>query len=485
METSRAQPNIIILIVDAVRAKHMSAYGYPVETTSHLDAFAADNVLFRRAFSPSTWTIPTHASMLSGLYLSQHRVENVEADRCFNEKIVTLPQALRSGGYRTAAFSQNMLFSPAHHLGGFDQFYEMGEVLLSRPLSRFVQHMSAGSTGLRRKAARYVRKVMSPRLLLDAAFDWISAGGDRSPFFLMVNVTNAHYPWALPPDILLRRVGLNPKVLLDEDLVTLKPFEFNSGKRRVSDAHRQTWRRFYDAALTHVDREVGRFVHRLSRWKGWGETIFVVTADHGEGLGDYRDIVGHTLTLHDNIIHVPLIIRHPQYPKGMEVEGVVQTLDLYPSIVEWAELPPDRFARAQMQRPPLSKAMAAPHDCAGLAFAEEDYTDSYDLLEGLRSVNPAMDPKKYPRQQIAVHSATHKYIWFDDRPGEFYDMAADPQEEHDLTNGRTATEQAALTELQQALETWRSGLEVFPPRSVDAEMDGVILERLRDLGYVA
>jgi arylsulfatase A-like enzyme len=113
---SKEKPHIILIVLDAVRARNMSAYGYPISTTPYIDGFANNNLLFRRAYAPATWTIPTHASLLTGLYLSQHRIENVNRDRSFNKAIVTLPQLLRSSGYQTAAFSQNLLFSAEHHL---------------------------------------------------------------------------------------------------------------------------------------------------------------------------------------------------------------------------------------------------------------------------------------------------------------------------------------------------------------------------------
>jgi len=93
-----SRPNIILLILDTLRAKNMSCYEYPLRTTPHLDAFASENTLFLRAFSPATWTVPSHASMLSGLYLSQHRIENIQMTRRFHPDIVTLPVALRSVG---------------------------------------------------------------------------------------------------------------------------------------------------------------------------------------------------------------------------------------------------------------------------------------------------------------------------------------------------------------------------------------------------
>jgi arylsulfatase A-like enzyme len=203
-------------------------------------------------------------------------------------------------------------------------------------------------------------------------------------------------------------------------------------------------------------------------------------------LGDYRGIVGHILSVHDNLIHVPLIIRHPEYQMGLKVEGVVQTLDLYPSVLEWSGVPVSRIPSAQLQRPALSKAVMAANDPGGSAFAEEDYTDSYDVIEKLINVNPMMDPKKYPRQQTAIRSATHKYVWYNDRPGELYNLTVDRGEEHNLINADTATDRSVLRELQDALEAWRSKVEVFPPRVVEdaAEMDLVLMERLKTLGYV-
>lgn len=480
------QPNIIVLILDAVRARHMSCYGYCERTTPCLDDFAAQNLLFKHAFSPANWTIPTHASLLTGLYPSQHGIESVEADRCFNQDIVTLPDALKIPGYRTAAFSQNPLFGSRHHFDGFDEFYELDCLLKPGRFTRLVQRLSDTAAGLSRIPARYVRKMMGSRILLNALIDWIEAKTGRSPSFVMANLTTAHYRWAPPLDILVKRVGLfGLRHLLNEELSTLKPFEFNSGKRSVNERHRRFWKVLYDAALVHLDREVGRFLGRIRHWDGWDNTILIVMSDHGEMLGDYRGIVGHTLSLHDNLIHVPLIIHHPSYKQGCVVNQVVQTLDLYTSILEWTGVPVDMVPPAQLQRPSLEETLKSPGNSKGLAFAEEDYTDSYDVIGGLLSVNPRMNPRKYPRRQVAVRSATHKYVWFDDRLGEFYDLVSDPGEERNLIHIDDCEEKAILRELQEALCAWQSSLEIFPPRLVDADVDPVVLDRLRVLGYIA
>jgi arylsulfatase A-like enzyme len=478
------RPNVLILILDAVRARQMSGYGYAVRTTPHLDAFASDNILFQHAFSTANWSIPTHASMLSGLYLSQHRLENVNGDREFNENIVTLPHALRDVGYRTVAFSENQLFSPRHHFDCFDEFYEIERVMQAKSLTRFIRRSSKRPKGFWRLAGRYLRKMMAPRLSLNAMYNWIAGGDETRPFFLMVNLSSAHYGWAPPPDLALRFLGPQLRHLSSEDFTTLKPFEYNSGKRRPTEVQRQVWRKLYDAAISHLDREVGRFLRRLRCWRGWDRTIIVVTADHGEMLGEYRGIVGHTLSLHDNLIHVPLIVRHPDYSSGSEVKEVVQLLDLYPSILEWAGVEMGGIPSAQLQRPSLSCAVASELP-SGVAFAEEDFTDSYDVIRGLLGVNPDMDPQKYPRRQVAVRSITHKYLWCNDRKGEFYNLVVDQGEEHNLIDTDAPKEKAFLVDLQQALEKWNSDLEIFPPRKANTEVDPEVIERLRALGYVA
>ena len=167
-------PNIILIVLDAVRAHNVSAYGYPRRTTPFLDEFAANNMLFKRAISPATWTIPTHASLLSGLYLSQHRLENVNGDRRFNSVIRTLPELLSHAGYHTAVYSQNILFSAENYLAdGFDEFYHLEDFLnVPRRTANYVHMAGQNSTGGALKG--YLRKLKAPRLLFDKTADWLT-----------------------------------------------------------------------------------------------------------------------------------------------------------------------------------------------------------------------------------------------------------------------------------------------------------------------
>ena len=483
------RPNIIILILDALRAKNLSCYGHQNKTSPHLDAFASESVLFRRAISPATWTIPSHACLLSGLYISQHRIESINSNRHFNEKIITLPEALRSQGYYSAAFSQNLLFSPDNHLDdGFDEFHSVDDLFDTRVSTKTIQRMSTWADTPFYKIARYVRKMIAPRVLLDNIYNWITGRNGQIPFFLLANILSPHFPWTLPPNFLPLREEINLKHLFTSDFITLKKqWEFNSRKREVTETHRRVWRVLYNASVRHVDYEIGRFLKRLRSWEGWKNTVIVVTSDHGEMMGEHRNIVGHVLSLHDNLIHVPLIIRHPDYPGGLQVERVIQTIDLFPAVMEWANVPISAVHPAQLQRPSLSEAMETPGDPGGFAFAEEDYSDSYDVIGKLMEINSQMNPKEYPRQQIAIRSASHKYIWCNDRPGEFYNLFADPDEQYNLIHSSDETDLSALRKHQDALNVWRSGLEIFPPRHEGRKikLESTMIERLRALGYMA
>jgi arylsulfatase A-like enzyme len=474
------KPNFLVLVLDALRADSMSCYGYEKATTPNLDGFASQNILFRHCYSNATWTIPTHASMLSGLYLSQHRIENTRQNRRFHRDIVPLPIALNHNGYRTAAFSHNPLFGPAHHFDYFDEFYDLDTWLVeptllqkSRKLRSWPRFVNA--------TVGYLEKTERPRRLFDALLQWMDR--QEEPFFVMANLINIHYPWAPSPALLWQEMGVGMRALLSEELRTPRPWHFNPGLKRVTEQHKNVWRQLYDASIRHVDREWGRFLRKLQMQKGWDNLVLVVTADHGELLGDHRDIVGHMLSLHDRILHVPLILRHPDYDGRQVVNNVVQTLDLYSSVLEWAGAKHKSIPDAQLRCRSFSAALNSPYQ--RFAFAEEDYTDSYDLRAALLQSNPSFDSSTYPRRQVAVHGATHKLIWKDSGEREFYDVETDPSETNNLFPANQ--DDPTVVEMQNARDQWEQNLEKFPPQEIvdkGEEQDPMVLERLRQLGYV-
>jgi arylsulfatase A-like enzyme len=422
--------------------------------------------------------------LLTGLYLTQHRIENINGNRILNKDIVPLQTILNNNGYRTAGFSQNPLFSKIHNFDNFIEFHEINELLDKRLFTRYVRAMSENTEGIRGNAFRYLRKVIAPRILLKSVLDWILNSSHSQSFFLIANILNSHYAWSPDPDQLIRVIGLNPKYLINDDYYMLKPFDFNSNKRRITDEHRRLWKSYYDASIMQTDRAVGSFLKVLKQRGLLQNTIVIITSDHGEMLGESRDIVGHMLTLHDNILHIPLIIHHPNFKGGVVVENVVQLLDIFSTIIDWSRISTEGIPSHQLQRPTLSCSISHPEDCEGLAFAQEDYTDSYNVIKGLLNRNPDMDPNKYPRKQVAIRSATHKLITFDDRPEEFYNLEADPDEDDNIINTLSPIDQQIYFDLRNNLDTWSNSLVEFPPQEVESHINHQIEERLKSLGYI-
>jgi arylsulfatase A-like enzyme len=240
------------------------------------------------------------------------------------------------------------------------------------------------------------------------------------------------------------------------------------------------WQRLYDAAIMHVDATFGRFVKRAAAWPSWRDTISVLTSDHGEMLGDHRGIVGHTLTLRDDLIRVPLVVRHPDHPGGVRISDIVQTHDLYRTILDWTGTPLDSVPAAQTELPSLDNPLPD-----RVAIAEQDFTEGNDVLTRLKAINPSLDDRAYPRSQRAGRSATHKYVEYETGPGEFYDLRIDPNEQQSILLTEDPDQLRHLRRLQTALLQWEAEREVFPPVELDirAGQSDEVEERLRALGY--
>lgn len=474
-----SQPNLLVLIIDAARAANFSSYGYERTTTPILDQFAHQNIRFANAFAPATWTVPTHTSMLTGLYLSQHRIESVLANRRLHADIVPLPTALSQNGYVTGAFSQNVLFGPTHHFDYFDHYVGSDDV----PTGWLAGYLLKRE-GSAEKVGRYTRKLGSMRNMLTQLVNWTTA--QEKPYFAVCNLANAHYPWAVPPDLLLRFAGSDAPLASQGQYNTLNPYGVNSGAVDVTDKQRQMWRHMYDASLAHVDREIGRFFTQLQQQPGWQNTIVVVTADHGELIGDYQHIVGHMLCLSNKLLHVPLIVRHPDHVSARVSQTVVQTHDLFHSMLQWSGTQ-QAMPAAQLQRPTWEAALAAENG-SSLAFAEEDYTDSYTVPDGLHSANADFDKASVPSWQRSVQDGRYKLVARADTTPQLFDLQADPHENDDLLAhvSPAANVQATQQSLQKALDSWYQGLKLFPPQQFSAENldDPVLRSQLQALGYV-
>jgi arylsulfatase A-like enzyme len=314
-------PNVLLIILDTVRAANLSLYGYGAPTTPEIARIASEGVTFDRAFSAAPWTLPSHGSMFTGHWPSELTGSWTTA---LDDRHPTLAERFASHGYLTAGFVAN------HHYASWDsglgrgfQRYEdyaptWRQVLESNTLyqTNTVRQL-LGATSLtgawraiRRSDWDVLRNLRSDPKHGDAVtrefLDW-NAAAPRKPFFAFLNYLDAHQPTYAP-----------------------KAFErFHSGRRGIDR---------YDAAIAYLDDQVGGLLRELDRRGILDKTIVIVASDHGELWGEHG-LTGHAHNLYLPVLQVPLVIRYPaRLPAGARVASPVSLRDLAATIVDLAAL---------------------------------------------------------------------------------------------------------------------------------------------------
>lgn len=288
------RPNVLLISLDTLRADRLGAYGYDRETSRAIDAFAESSVLFENCISPSSWTLPAHASIFTGLHPSVHGATTYDGATLPME-IPTLGELARARGYRAAAFSGGWVSSKF----GFARGYE-----------RYAEHLI-----LERK--------------LENALDWLDGLKGR-PFFLFFHTFEIHAPYEPPEEFAEKFTDPSYDGLLkgrfapdgEEYLAILS----EADRQRVSD--------LYDAGIAYTDAKLGDFFEALKARGLWENTLVAVFSDHGEELWDHGGW-GHGVTLYEEELHVPLIIKLPgKEPAAGRVDALVSLMDLYPTVAE-------------------------------------------------------------------------------------------------------------------------------------------------------
>jgi len=306
-------PNVIVIVVDTLRADHLSSYGYERKTTPFLDSLAAEGVRFENAISPSSWTQPSHASMLTGRYTYEHHAETQPLDDTYP----TMGEAMQANGYRTGAFSGNTLFFTRRQ--GFgrgflhfeDNYQSVPDAFLNSSLYGYLFDYY----GLR-KILHY-EGVPTRRLASDinqSALNWIDQN-DNKPFFVFINYFDVHDPYT-PPESYLSKYGPTQGGLVNGFVERYHPDLTPEQLQSEIDA--------YDGSVNYVDDQIkALFAELLSRGE-LDNTIVIITADHGEELGEHG-LLQHSASLYRQEIHVPLIVWGAGVPSGKVIDTPVST----------------------------------------------------------------------------------------------------------------------------------------------------------------
>ncbi len=453
-------PDVILIVQDTVRADHLSVYGYPRKTTPVLESVAARATLFRRCMSTSDFTLPSHASMFTGLYPSWHGAHSGSGRPApLSGHFVTIAEALAARGYRTAGVSANHAFFGREF--GLDQGFQFMDARRPLPvLPRF--------PAIRRLLRRILNRVVSTNefdlqhrradevntAVMRVMASLTAGAPNRAPFFLFVNYMDAHAPYGPPaPFDSLFPGRARSWTRLENDRALA---EINRTGRPATAEELRCQTALYDGGVAHTDARIGELVAHLKRLGVYESSLIVFTSDHGEGFGE-RGLGEHAgVSVYQELVHVPLIVKFPWQSRGKAVDTAVSVADIAPTVLRHAGAPILR------RRHGVDLDQSARGEPRGAVFAE-----SYPF---------SRPGARFRRVERAVVDRDWKYITSTIGKRELYNLALDPRERTNRYRPGHA-EAGALTERINALVR---DAPVFRRRQLSPET----LESLRSLGYV-
>jgi arylsulfatase A-like enzyme/4-amino-4-deoxy-L-arabinose transferase-like glycosyltransferase len=484
----RGGPNVLWVLWDTVRADHLSLYGHPRPTTPRLDAWAAGARVFENAVSTAGYTIPSHASLFTGLLPSEHCTHN--ANERLDDRFETLAELLRAAGYQTFLYSENPNISaePGRNFAqGFDEVVHPWSPAWLDEALRIVHAKlpdEERSSELRERlaAAHRGERPLTPwnvkaagEIGERALRAWLASADRERPWFAFLNYMEAHRP-TIPPRRYRERLMSADEVAASYgvDRSWVATWEYVFGLREYSRAELELTRKTYDAALLELDDLFGNLLEALAADGHLADTVVILSSDHGEHLGEQHRL-DHQYSVHEAVLRVPLVVRDPaRFPPGRSASPVVN-FDLFPTVLELAGL----TAPAGLDS--AAQSLLAPQ--ARRARLAEEPAASDIGIEQIRRLHPDWDPTPFRRRLRAFTDEPWKLIWRSDARHSLYDLSADPGETRDLVAERPERARELLAALER-FRAPRSRCRVAPSTQAAPEPSPEQRERLRTLGYL-
>lgn len=520
----KKRPNIILMVLDTHRVDKMSLYGYDREVTPAIDSFAQRGTVFDHAISPAQWTIPSHASLFSGLYPTVH--QTVQSNNSLPEGVPTVTELLNANGYDTVAFCNNGLVGVLDNgfRRGFDHFYNYAGTIPDNPMIgrdlNGVQLMQQAVVGAARNFTSLVeRQFGNSPLLLKLAFmpffvplwtNLVKFKGDserslrdvmdylryhhttnnEQPFFMFINMMETHLPYYPPRQYVDKWVPYLKKERTTREFIR----QFNTEGYRwaapvvdpLTDWQERVILDMYNAEIAYQDKQLRKVFRYLRRSGELENTMVIITSDHGEGHGDH-DQMGHAFVVYEELVHVPLIVHYPAlFPADERIEAPVSTRRIFHTILEAAGVPHNQLGE-QAETFSLARTVEGKEpeneEVIAEAFPPQNFIDVVEMN------NPeVIEPFRCGMMRRGIYDGSRKLIMVGGQPDEFFDVNADPDETENLLDNPIGHENTIL-ELERRLrdyvivaEAQRDG--TAAGEEIDLSDDPELLERLRRLGYV-
>jgi len=429
---SERPPNLILISIDTLRPDRLGCYGHDRDTSPAMDELATGGARFADVTASSPWTLPSHASLLTGMYPSRHGVKS-HLHRLHGE-IPTLAELLAARGFHTmAVVNYQNLTSRFGFDRGFESFSYVSEFSDTRDPNRTIQNRGEE--------------------IVDQALAWLEDRDDR-PFFLFLHFYDVHTDLTPAPrfrDMFVQPYA-GPMNGTTEQLAMLRRAGIS-----ISEADVRHLFDLYDAEIRQLDEQIGRLVRYLGDQGLREETLIVLTSDHGEEFQEHGSLL-HGRTYYQEVIAIPLLLNGPGVPAGLTVPEPVHLVDVAPTMLGLLGLP----APSNGDGVDLSVYWHAPETAprGRFLFAEADHNNE----------RPDM------QRMLRVGSNKLLYNRFSGKT-ELYDLSADAEERNDLA----AMQESQLTALRKRIEAFmaadRPGPAVAPPTPEE-------IENLGKLGYV-
>lgn len=443
-------PNILMIVIDAGRADHFSCMSHLKPTTPGFDQLANQGVLFRQTISTAISTVPALASLLTGLFPTEHGAHNQAP--ILDSQARTLPEVLRDHGYVTGTFCTNPHAGSSAGLArGFDHCLELWHSSERRRPSRIAraltrnlfQNADSGCSELLRSIRAFTDQV-------DNCKAW----------FVFANLMEPHLPYSAPPEWRYRFLD-NRLDACKMDALNPDPIRFNLGELRFSMEERRLLGARYDGQLAYIDDRISAFHAQLRTPKR--PLLTIITADHGENLGEHG-LIGHEHCIYDTLLRIPWILHCPELLPHQEIHEQVQLLDIPVTILQLLGIKDLRFLGHAQGIDALDEAARKQRV---YAFAE-NHCPCKDTLEDRY--------RRFPRELVEcsfrmIREEDAKFIWKSNGAHEFYDLYRDPMERTNLfpKEGLRAKSYATLLEAwhQECLENAEHSRNGGPPAQDD------------------
>ena len=511
----RKSPNVILIVMDTVRADHLSCYGYDRRTTPNIDDLARHGVLYENAFSTATWSPPSHASIFTGKYPSYHKTlgRNVYLEKANRP----LAHILKSSGYHTMGVSNCSLVGLGTGFDtGFERFVEPRNYSRAIP-KEFRTRASTVSMlleSLFHSPQHFVRDlILGPdqynALTNDIIKSFIRENADSSPFFLFINYFNCHAPYDPPRPFkgkfcdgfveprffimeffLERAFGKTGEKLLNRnlDMVKLKRITGSSAARfsymaRELQISKEEWEiveSWYDGEIAYLDHCINELVTFLREEELFDNTILVITADHGENFGEHG-LAGHHFGLYDSVLHVPLVMSCPAKIPEKEIPQIVSTIDILPTVVSLCDLNVQEEIQGRKLDPFTEQKV---HDfvCAESGESVTEWALSFGgQIVSERALSIGAKVRDIDIGSKGIRNEEFKYTLSANGREELYNVAEDPAEKWNIIDEHRTEARRLRRQLEKTLD-----ITYFGPGAVpyDDQEKTEIAKRLRALGYI-